>query len=128
MRIDGVDFWGSNRHTIRMWDHYDSIGPFVVLIDERVRVRENFTVYLQGDQHNLYRFLQRQADMKHVCDMLVAVQEPKTHQLMYSILFRVTLVGIQFGLIDYTDNEPTELHLTYRLIDAFDHTVYDKTL
>ncbi len=128
MNIDGVDFWSSNRHVVRMWDSIDRAGPFIVMIDEKIRVNQNFTIYIQADQASLYRLLQRQCDMKHECNMSVVVEEPKSHQPMYDLLFRVVLTGIQFGQIDYTDNDPVDMHITYRLIEAIDRTVYDKSL
>ena len=130
MNIDGVNFWSSNRHILRIWDNIDVAGPFVVKIDEKVRAGQIFTIFLQGnrDYQTLYRILQRQYEIKHECKISIIVQEPKTHQLMYDLFFRVTLAGVKFGNIDYTNSEPTPLSLSYICLEVIDRTKYDRNL
>jgi hypothetical protein len=130
MNIDGVDFWGSNRHILHMWDSLDRAGPFIIMIDEKVRVNQPFTIFIQCDpeSQSLYRILQRQCNMQHECNLSVVVIEPKSRQPMYDILFKVVLTGIKWGDVDYTSNDLPELYITYLCREAIDRTIYDKTI
>jgi len=124
MKIDGVDFWHSNRHIVRMWDNEENCGPLVVLIDEKVRVGKDFIIYSTAEE-GLYRLLQRQTEYGHEFNMMITVIDKKTGKDMYNVLLKVILVGIKFGDIDYTNSETTEIFLTYKCLSAEDITNYD---
>lgn len=126
MNIDGVDFWATNHHVVILWDDNNKAGPFVVMIDERVRAGKNFKIYIQGDlneQEDLFHILNRQCDMKHECNMSVLVYESKTRQPMYDLLFKVVLKNLNFGEIG---SDP-EINITYHLIEAIDKTNYGQS-
>jgi hypothetical protein len=125
MKLDGVDFWASNRHIVRLWDQYDRCGPMVVLIDDKVRVGKEFMVYMQTDHSNLYNILQRQSDMQREATMSVMVVDKKTGQHMYDVHLQVILRDLRFGDRDYSDSEPSEMYVTYMCLSAEDKTNYD---
>jgi hypothetical protein len=125
MKIDGVDFWSTNRHIIHIWDYKGECGPMVALIDEKVRVGQEFMIYLQSDKSELLDILQRQSSLKHESTMSVLVVDKKTLAEMYNVHFQVILKNIRFGPIDYTSFDPSEIFITYMCAEAEDKTNYD---
>ncbi len=122
MKIDGVDFWEENNHTLRMWDEQYRVGPLNIRISSKVRVGQSFSISLVTENFGFVKLLQKQANMHHECSMLLTVENPKTHKEMYQILFAIELKTIEVA--DFLD-DVIELSVHYTCKSAEDVTYYD---
>lgn len=122
MKIDGVDFWNENNHTLRMWDEQYRVGPLNVRISPKVRVGETFSISLMTEDFEFVKLLQKQANMHHDCTMLVSVNNPTTHKTMYQILLTIKLKNIEVA--DFLE-DVVEISVYYTCKSAEDVTHYD---
>ncbi len=122
MKIDGVDFWTENNHTLRMWDEQYRVGPLNIRISDKVRVGQTFLISLVTEDFSFVKLLQKQANMHHDCNMLLTVENPKTHKDMYQILFTIQLKTIEVA--DFLE-DVIELSVHYTCKAVEDVTHYD---
>lgn len=120
MKIDGVDFSNTNIHSLTLWDTYDNVGPFFIILDDKIRIGELFTVFIQDDLPEIYRFIERQSEIDYKCNMSISVLQAKTRKLMYFLKLKVELTGIKFE----DDVGSNDILLTYKCFEINDETKY----